>query len=39
VDKKIYAKLVDSKSVYLVGEYILFKIPSSQKELLTSGKK
>lgn len=39
VDKKVYAKLVDAKSVYLVGEHILSKIPSSQKELLTSGKK
>ena len=37
--KKVYAKLVDAKSVYLVGDYILSKIPFSKEELLTSGKK
>lgn len=38
-DKRVYAKLADAKSVYLLSDEILSKIPFSKEELLTSGKK
>jgi hypothetical protein len=33
-DKKVYVKLADEKSVYLVGDEILSKIPSSKDGLI-----